>query len=48
VTVTVDGPVTGVVSLDPGVTVLATSPNLRLQVAVGGAAGRSFVARFTA
>jgi hyaluronate lyase len=36
-----------VVSADPGVTVLATSPDLRLSVDVEGAAGRTFVARFT-
>lgn len=48
VTVTVDGAVTGVTSTDPGVTVLATTPNLRLSVAVAGAAGKTFVARFTA
>ncbi|WP_435128833.1 polysaccharide lyase 8 family protein [Actinacidiphila sp. bgisy144] len=47
VTVTVDGAVSGVLSADPGVTVLATTPNLRLAVDVGGAAGKSFVARFS-
>ncbi|WP_329366400.1 polysaccharide lyase 8 family protein [Streptomyces sp. NBC_00669] len=47
VTVTVDGAVSAVVSADPGITVLATTPNVRLAVAVGGAAGKSFVARFT-
>ncbi|NUQ96525.1 MAG: polysaccharide lyase 8 family protein [Streptomyces sp.] len=48
VTVTVDGPVSGVTSADPGITVLATTPDLRLSVAVAGAAGKTFVARFTA
>ncbi|MEW2522909.1 polysaccharide lyase 8 family protein [Actinacidiphila alni] len=47
VTVTVDGAASAVTSTDPGVTVLATSPNVKLAVAVGGAAGRTFVARFT-
>ncbi|SEG84648.1 hyaluronate lyase [Actinacidiphila yanglinensis] len=47
VTVTVDGAVSGVTSVDPGITVLATTPNVRLSVAVAGAAGRTFVARFT-
>jgi hyaluronate lyase len=47
VTVTVDGAVSGVTSTDPGITVLATTPNLRLSVAVGGAAGKTFVGRFT-
>jgi hyaluronate lyase len=47
VTVTVDGAVSGVTSVDPGITVLTTTPNLRLSVAVAGAAGRTFVARFT-
>ncbi|BBA98169.1 putative polysaccharide lyase [Actinacidiphila reveromycinica] len=46
VTVTVDGAVSAVTSADPGVTVLATTPDVRLAVAVGGAAGKSFVARF--
>ncbi|CAG7646179.1 polysaccharide lyase 8 family protein [Actinacidiphila bryophytorum] len=48
VIVTVDGAVSAVTSADPGVTVLATTPNLRLAVDVGGAAGRTFTARFTA
>ncbi|CAG6396387.1 polysaccharide lyase 8 family protein [Streptomyces cocklensis] len=47
VTVTVDGDVSAVTSADPGVTVLATTPDVRLSVAVGGAAGKTFVARFT-
>jgi hyaluronate lyase len=47
VTVTVDGAVSATTSTDPGITVLATTPNLRLSVAVGAAAGKSFVARFT-
>lgn len=47
VTVTVDGAVSRVTSTDPGVTVLATSPDLRLSVDVAGAAGRTFVARFS-
>ncbi|MET9221862.1 polysaccharide lyase 8 family protein [Streptomyces sp. NPDC003300] len=47
VVVTVDGAVSAATSVDPGVTVLATTPDLRLSVAVTGAAGRTFVARFT-
>lgn len=46
VTVTVDGAVSAVTSTDSGVTVLATTPNVRISVAVGGSAGRSFTARF--
>ena len=48
VTVTVDGSVSRPTSADPGVTVLATTPNLRLSVDVTGAAGKTFVARFAA
>ncbi|WP_223692054.1 polysaccharide lyase 8 family protein [Leifsonia poae] len=47
VTVTIDGPATGVVQADPGVTVLALTPNVKLSVDVTGAAGASFVARFS-
>ncbi|MFF7158457.1 polysaccharide lyase family 8 super-sandwich domain-containing protein [Streptomyces sp. NPDC008139] len=47
VVVTVDGAVSAATSVDPGVTVLATAPDLRLSVAVAGAAGKTFVARFT-
>ena len=46
VTVTVDGTAGSSTSLDPGVTVLATSPNVKISVALGGAAGKTFVARF--
>ena len=45
VTVTIDGAATGTISADSGVTVLATSPAVKLSVDVDGAAGRSFVAR---
>lgn len=48
VTVTIDGPVTRTLTKSPEITVLATTPNLRLSVAVAGAAGKTFVARFTA
>ncbi len=46
ITVTVDGPASSVVSADPGVTVLATSPNVVISVPMSAAAGRTFVARF--
>ncbi|ACU73840.1 polysaccharide lyase 8 alpha-helical [Catenulispora acidiphila DSM 44928] len=46
VTVTIDGPVTGTISAAPEITVLATTPNLRLSVAVASGAGQTFVARF--
>ncbi|MTW13328.1 DNRLRE domain-containing protein [Pseudoduganella eburnea] len=39
--------VTAVLSTDPGVTVVQTSPTLKLQVAVNGAAGKSFASHFT-
>jgi hyaluronate lyase len=39
--------VTGTITTSPGITVLATTPNLSLSVAVGAAAGKTFVARFT-
>ncbi|NUP51606.1 MAG: polysaccharide lyase 8 family protein [Catenulispora sp.] len=48
VVVTVDGSVSTATSVDPGITVLATTPNLRLSVDVTGAAGKTFVARFNA
>jgi hyaluronate lyase len=47
VTVSIDGAVSRAISTDPGITVLATRPSLRLSVAVGGSAGKTFVARFT-
>jgi hyaluronate lyase len=47
VTVTVQGPATGVVSTDPGVTVIETASQVRIGVALGGAAGKTFVARFS-
>ncbi|CAN5361160.1 polysaccharide lyase 8 family protein [soil metagenome] len=47
VTVTIDGAATGTISVDPGVTVLATTPNVKISVPVAGAAGKTFVARFT-
>ncbi|KAA9150171.1 polysaccharide lyase 8 family protein [Amycolatopsis acidicola] len=48
VTVTVDGAARSVVSADPGVTVVATRPDVVISVEVGGAAGETFVARFAA
>jgi hyaluronate lyase len=47
VTVTVDGAATRTVSVDPGVTVLATTPNVKISVPFSGAAGKTFVARFS-
>lgn len=38
---------TGIVTQDPGVTVLQLSPTIKLRVAVNGAAGKSYGARFT-
>jgi hyaluronate lyase len=48
VTVTVDGAATATGAIDPGVTVLATSPDMKLSIALDGSAGRTFVARFSA
>jgi hypothetical protein len=45
-TVTVNHPVGQVLSLDPGVTVVRTSPTLQLAVNTAGAAGKSFHANF--
>lgn len=38
---------TAVLSTDPGVTVVQTSPTIKLQVAVNAAAGKSFASHFT-
>jgi hyaluronate lyase len=46
ITVTVDGSAGSVVAVDPGVTVVATSPNIVISVPLSGAAGKSFTARF--
>ncbi|GLY68041.1 hypothetical protein [Amycolatopsis taiwanensis] len=43
---TVDGAARSTTSVDPGITVVATSPNVVISVALSGAAGKSFVARF--
>jgi hyaluronate lyase len=48
ITVTVDGPARSIISVDPGVTVLSTTPNVVISVPMSGAAGASFVARFDA
>jgi hyaluronate lyase len=45
--VTIAGPVNLPVALDPAITVLSTSPDLQLSVAVSGARGRSITATFT-
>ncbi len=46
VTVTVEGAARRTLSVDSGVTVLATTPDIKISVPVQGAAGKSFVARF--
>ena len=46
ITVTVDAAATAIVSVDPGVTVLSTSPKIEISVPMSGAAGESFGARF--
>jgi hyaluronate lyase len=46
ITVTIDGSFGNVSSTDPGVNVLATSPNIVISVPMTGSAGKTFVARF--
>ncbi|WP_348788830.1 polysaccharide lyase 8 family protein [Leifsonia sp. NPDC080035] len=47
VTVTLDQPATGTIQADPGITVLALSPVVKVSVDVTGAAGKTFTARFS-
>lgn len=47
VTVTVQGSAHGVISVDPGVSVLQTKSRVSIRVAAKGAAGKTFVARFS-
>jgi hyaluronate lyase len=46
ITVTIDGSFGNVSSTDPGVNVLATSPNIVISVPMTSSAGKTFVARF--
>lgn len=46
VTVTIDGPATSILQTDPGITVLALSPNVQISFNASGLAGKSLVARF--
>jgi hypothetical protein len=47
VTVTLNRAATGTISVDPGVTVIRTSPTIQLQASVGGAKGATFHASFS-
>jgi hyaluronate lyase len=46
VTVTIDGPATSTLQTDPGITVVALSPNVQISFNASGLAGKSLVARF--
>lgn len=48
VTVTLDDKAGGLISADSGVTVVQTSPQLKLSIAIAGSGGKTFTARFGA